>query len=287
MSTSRGLYVPAGVDRSLPEQRILEQAARLPRGAAVSGWAALRIRGARYFDGLAVDGRTQLPVPLLVPTRTRLTARPGAAVVRSDDGLAGLEVVHGVPCVPPVRAVYDQVRLGASLREAVVVVDMAVAANLASLREIDEAIAEWAGNRGIELLRRARALAVDRSASPMESRFRLIWVLDAGLPTPRCNWPVADREGRYVGKPDLLDEHLGIVGEYDGRDHRGRERHRQDVGRADGFARVGLECATVVGGDIADRALVVRRIRDAIERRRSSTRPRAWLLKANPPPLWR
>jgi hypothetical protein len=58
-------YVPASFDAELPEQRIVEQAVRL-RGGAVTGWAALRLAGAAYFDGLAGDGRTRKPVPLAV-----------------------------------------------------------------------------------------------------------------------------------------------------------------------------------------------------------------------------
>src|SRR5215203_931560 len=61
--TAEGLYVPAAVDDSLVEQRIVEQGARLTRGV-VTGWAALRLLGGGYFDGLARDGRTRLPVPV-------------------------------------------------------------------------------------------------------------------------------------------------------------------------------------------------------------------------------
>ncbi|QWZ08552.1 hypothetical protein KRR39_01370 [Nocardioides panacis] len=57
--SSHGLYVPASADDDLPEQRIVEQAARLPPGGAVTGWAACRLHGAAFFDGLHTDGRTQ------------------------------------------------------------------------------------------------------------------------------------------------------------------------------------------------------------------------------------
>ena len=60
-----GWYVPADADSNVVEQRILEAAARLPAHSAVSAWAALRWRGATFFDGLGDGGRTRLPVPLL------------------------------------------------------------------------------------------------------------------------------------------------------------------------------------------------------------------------------
>jgi hypothetical protein len=54
--------VPVGVSDDLPEQRILEQSMRLPDGGAVTGWAACRLLGASFFDGLEQDGGTRSPV---------------------------------------------------------------------------------------------------------------------------------------------------------------------------------------------------------------------------------
>src|SRR3954469_16882880 len=63
--SSRGLYVPAGVDESVPEQRIVEAAAVLPAYGGVTGWAALRWLGASWMTGLAPGGQTPLPVVLV------------------------------------------------------------------------------------------------------------------------------------------------------------------------------------------------------------------------------
>ncbi|MEO6512884.1 MAG: hypothetical protein ABIO16_17940 [Nocardioides sp.] len=57
--TSTGLVVPVSVTDDLVEQRIVEQGVRLRRGA-ITGWAALRLLGGGYFDGLARDRRTRL-----------------------------------------------------------------------------------------------------------------------------------------------------------------------------------------------------------------------------------
>src|SRR6478672_8889662 len=61
--TSEGLYVPARVSDDLVEQRIIEAGARLQRGV-VTGWAALRLLGGGYFDGIDRDGRTRLAIPI-------------------------------------------------------------------------------------------------------------------------------------------------------------------------------------------------------------------------------
>ena len=54
------MYVPVPVS-PMVEQRIVEHGVRL-RSGAVTGWAALRLWGGGYFDGLDRDGRTPLPV---------------------------------------------------------------------------------------------------------------------------------------------------------------------------------------------------------------------------------
>src|SRR3954447_802486 len=68
-------------------------------------------------------------------------------------------------------------------------------------------------------MRAALDLASEDSRSPNETRMRLVWVLDAGLPVPAVNQPVYDLDGRLLGVADLLDVAAGVVGEYDGEDH--------------------------------------------------------------------
>ena len=96
--SSHGLVVPAETPMTV-EQRILEAAVRLPAGGMVTGWAALRIAGAAYFDGLDADGRTALPVPLLLPHTSRIRA-PGVQVERTRGALPDPVQRHGVPCAP-------------------------------------------------------------------------------------------------------------------------------------------------------------------------------------------
>ncbi len=127
--------------------------------------------------------------------------------------------------------------------------------------------------RGGERVLQALALAEDRVLSPMETWLRLVWVLDAGLPRPRCNWPVADLTGRRLGRPDLLCEELGVVVEYDGAEHRSRARHGLDVRREADFRDAGLEVVTVVATDVPHPDRVVARMQAAVDRSRAADRP--------------
>ena len=100
----------------------------------------------------------------------------------------------------------------------------------------------------VPLVRKALGLAIDTSRSPRETWMRLVW-LACGYPRPLCNQPVYDRDGRLLGCPDLFDPVAGLVGEYDGADHKERDRHRRDVAREERFRNHGLEYFAVVAGD--------------------------------------
>ncbi|RNL78337.1 hypothetical protein EFL95_04320 [Nocardioides marmorisolisilvae] len=241
--------------------------------------------GVGYADGLATDGRTVLPVPVVVPPGTALRASPGIEVHRERLDPTDVTRVYGVPVTTGVRATFDAARRAAGLRNAVVAIDMAVAANVVTLPTLRAYLATMSGWTGLPQARRAAELADPRSLSPRETLLRLTWRLDAGLPEPRCNWPIANGSGRRIGRPDLLCEELGVIGEYDGADHRSQARHRDDLRRDDQFRAVGLEPFRVVGADLHDKQLVVARIRAAVERARASTTARTWLVKADPGPL--
>ncbi len=285
--TSAGLYVPAGTDRSIPEQRVAEEAATLPPDGWVTGWAALRMHGAAFFDGRAPDGRTELPVLLGVPLGCHLRPRPGVGHVRSQ--VPTTVVIRGVRCAGVRRALFDAMRLEGGLRGAVVSLDMAAAARLTSvarMRSYLESRPSWRGVPGVPVVRRALLLADDDSASPPESRLRLVWLLDARLPRPLVNQPVFTLGGELLGYPDLLDVEAGLVIEYDGDDHRSAPRHSHDVDREAGFREHGLEVTRVTGHDLRRTAPLVHRLHTARSRApfQASSR-RTWTLV--PPPWFR
>lgn len=283
--TARGWYVPADTDSTQVEQRILEQGVRVLTGyGAVTGWAALRWRGAAYFDGRGHGGSPRA-VPLISHTADR--SRPNPAVTISSGQLARteIEVVRGLPCATVQRALFDEMRFDTSVREAAVSASMTAAAGLISVGLFAEYVAQHPAWEGVPLVRKALRLATDEARSPQECRMSHCWTLDAGLPPPLLNRPVFDLEGSLLGYPDLFDPEAGLVGEYDGVHHKEGDQHQQDVAREGRFRDARLEYFVVVGGDLRNRSMVVDRMLSA--RRRALFLPegsRRWTL--TPPPWW-
>ncbi|NYE35325.1 hypothetical protein F4692_000429 [Nocardioides cavernae] len=213
--------------------------------------------------------------------------RPDPRVAISKAQLAPDErdLVHGIWVTCPPRALFDELRRHGELRQAVVDIEMAVAAGLVTVNGFRAYVAQRNAWPRVGLARHASAAAGLGCRSPQEVRMALVWMWDAGLPRPRCNVPVFDRQGRLIAIVDLLDPVAGCVGEYQGADHKDGQRHRQDVAREQSLRDHGLECFEVVGGDLADRDLTVARMLAA--RRRSRFAPaegRAWTLDT--PPWW-
>ena len=264
--TSWGRYVPASTTQESIHQHILEQGARICSYGAVTAWASLRFRGARYFDGAArAPAGVFAPVPLVTgPALLRPDAR--VSVCREQLAMHERELVDGVWVTTPARALFDEIRRHGMLRRAVADIEVAVAAGLLTFTELGSYVAHRNPWTGIGLARDAVVLAGLRCWSRPEAEMALTWILDAELARPLCNVPVFDRAGRLVAIVDLLDPEAGCVGEYQGGDHKDGDRHRKDVAREQALRDVGLECFEVVGGDLADRELVVKRMHAARDR---------------------
>jgi hypothetical protein len=272
--TSSGFYVASHVTDVVVEQRIVEAGRPLVTGA-LTGWAALRLWGGAYFDGLGRDGRHRRDVVVLAAA-DRLRSRDGVRVVRSRVTEDEVVVRYGVRCVVPERALFDEMRWAGSLEERVMAMDMAAAAELTSISRM----ASYAGEprhccgRGDVLW--ALRHADEHARSPQEVRLRLLWRRVCGPTSLRCNPTVLDEGGGFVGMPDLLEERTGVAGEFVGAVHRRRAQHRKDVARADRFRRTGLEPVEFVGADLDDDRLVADRIEAARDRARRH--PRRWVV---------
>lgn len=282
--TSAGLYVPSEVDETVVEQRIFEQAHRIRSGGAVTGWAALRWRGAAFFDGTTVTGEP-MPVPLVVGNNP-LQPDPRVHIDRARVAQSERVCSGGIWLTTVQRALFDAMRGTKNERDAVVMMDMAAAARLISVQLMSWYVAKRAAWTGVPLVRRALTLACNDSRSPQETRMRLVWVLDAGLPTPLCNVPVFSKAGQFLGIPDLFDPVAGLVGEYAGADHKELDRRRSDNAREARLRDAGLEYFDLVEGDLGDRPSVVSRMHETRSRARfESPERRAWTL--TPPPWWK
>lgn len=197
--TTHGFYVPSDTDSTVVEQRIVEQSMRLGGTGAVTGWAALRMYGAAFFDGLEPDGRTSIPVALVTPRRLRDTA----ASVASQAGRGGdrVWIVQGVRCFGVERALADEIGRRDDLREAVVAIDMTCAARLTSIARVRSYAQRRLRGRTRALVLAAADLADEHSRSPMETRMRLVWVLDAGLPHPCATASCTHNKARCWAAP--------------------------------------------------------------------------------------
>jgi hypothetical protein len=262
------------------EQRILEQSMTLPPRGAVTGWAACRLHGANFCDGLAMDGTTPLPVPLNVGQRGSLNRTPEVRPVFRHLRATERTTRHSIPTVTVARATVDAVLLALDPVEAVVAVDVMCAAQLISIRMLHEyADAQPWRRKKVDA---ALALASEHSRSPNETRLRRTAEDVAGLPRLLVNCPVHDLSGRLLGIADLLDLEAGMVVEFQGADHRGALRQTADERKTAAMRGVGLEVTGITGLDLRDEALVVERLLSARSRALFEPMPdRRWI--ARPP----
>jgi hypothetical protein len=279
-----GLHVPVTVDAADPEQRTLEAASGLPAFGGVTGWAALRWAGGRWFEDAAPDGSGRA-VTLAVGVDN---AREVPGVRVSHERLRPDEVVEvdGLRLTDPVRSVLFEVRYAAGLRQAVTAIDMACFSDLVSVAEVRAALPGLTAWTGVEQARRSVELADENAWSPAEVALRLLCCREAGLEGLRSNVPVFDLHGRHVGTPDLIDPETGLVLEYDGALHLTASGRRGDLRRGRGYREVGLEPVVLVAADLRDAGATVGLLH--AERGRAAARSRGarrWTLEA--PTWWR
>lgn len=272
--------MPASVDASNVEQRILEASVLVPAGMAITGWAAMRWQGGRWFVGRGAAG-DDLPVTLLISTFD-IRAQPGIAL--SGEGASPTRFVDldGVRVTDPAWSTAFLMRRSSSLAQAVVALDMAAYDDLVSLDDVAATVADQRSWTGVPQAREALLLASENSWSPQETLMRLLWVAAVARPTPLANHPLFDLGGRHLGTPDLVDPEAGVVGEYDGAVHLARARRLADVHAEDRYRRHGLEVVRWLAGDPVDSFR--ERLVAAYRRAESRTAPLACTVV--PPPWW-
>jgi hypothetical protein len=270
--------VPAEVERS-PGQRIVEAAAVLRPGEAVTGWAALHWLGGAWFEGVTTRGELR-DVPL-VATR-HLIAQDGYSVSQEFLGPWDVVVVDGLAITLPVRSVVFEMRYAAWLGPAVESLDMACFSDLVSLAEVGAYLSALGPVTGVPQARDALAEGDENAWSPREVMMRRVWT-GSGLRRPLCNAPVFTLDGRHIGTPDLFDPTSGLAGDYDGALHLAGEQRARDVRRESDFRDVGLEYVTMVAADGRNSAHFTGRLLNAHARAVARTATRRWTVE---PPEW-
>ncbi|WP_139977753.1 hypothetical protein [Nocardioides litoris] len=282
-STSHGFYVPVDTPADDVDQRIVEASVVVPPRCAINGWANLRWRGGRWFDGRDRMG-TMLPVDVVVSThdiRPQRGIRPGGESFRPG----WVTWVDGLPLIDAAYAVSFVMRYADSVLGAATALSLAAYNDLVSVDEVSDWLTPGQnGMTGVPQAREAIGWAEENVWAPDELWVSWVWQALAGMPRPLCNVPVFDRSGRHVATPDLLDPVAGVAGEYDGGHHLDAEQRGRDVRREGLVRHHGLEVVTATKRDRPDPRHLLARLHDAYHR--ASHRPRADRTWTIDPPTW-
>lgn len=251
----RGVYVDARVPDDLASRAACLKL-RLPDGAAVCRLTAAWLLG---VDGLTPEQRFDAPlVECVVPPGRQPVRRPGVrGYVAPLDG--DTTVVAGIPTTTARRTAVDGLRW---LRPhmGLGVADALAARGLISREEIDRAVEDVAGCRGVVQARYLADLVEPKSQSFGESALRLR-IADAGFPRPTAQVQVADVHGRVVYLLDLGWEDRRIAVEYDGEEFHStagqlaHDRRRRNILETD----YGWEVLAVGRGEVFGRSLQLER----------------------------
>ena len=152
-----------------------------------------------------------------------------------------------------------------SLVEAVVVADQALHSGLVHRTELSGWIDARAGRKGVRRARRVLELADAKAESPMETRLRMLLVLN-GVPPPELQVTIRDEQGSFVGRPDLFfrEQRLGI--EYDGETH--RASLVEDNRRQNRLLMAGIRLLRFTAADVLRRPdRVLAQVRDLLLKR--------------------
>jgi len=284
-SPFRGVHVWSATDPHDPLQRAYDAAALLPAAGALGGWAACQVGGAREIDGRGPSGRECRPVLACLPRDLRLRRGPGVRPFRSHLDDADVSEVCGVRLTRPLRTAFDLARTE-PLVEAVVAVDYLSRGRPEFLGDLLSYTRDHSSLKGSHRALAAVHRASARSRSAGETRLRLFWTMEAGLPEPVVNPSVRLLDGFLLGMSDLLDPGLGLAGEYDGAGHRDPDQHARDNVREEGFEGGGLVVVRFGSVDLAvARRRSLARLESGRRRAREAARqPRLWTWEEGPLP---
>jgi very-short-patch-repair endonuclease len=180
----------------------------------------------------------------------------------SDD--CDVVVRRGFRTTSLLRTIFD-LSWKLTLVEAVVVADLALHARSVKRTELTDFIDGRSGQKGVRRARRVLELAAADAESPMETRLRMLLVLN-GLPRPELQVTIRDEDGSPIGRPDLYyrEQRLGL--EYDGETH--RASLVEDNRRQNRLLMAGVRLLRFTGADVLRRPeTVLSQVRDVLAAR--------------------
>lgn len=166
---SHGLLLPADVEGDAVQMRIADAVGLMTSSCLLGGWASLRAQGNTWFDGLDAHGDER---------RAMIHCQPGSQLRHRSIIQAFRGVVHPDEIVDfenfslttMARAAFDEMRMAKSVREAVVVLDLATSTTIAkphtTIERVERVILSHHKVRGLVQARQALTLGSSRSASP-------------------------------------------------------------------------------------------------------------------------
>lgn len=215
-----------------------------------------------------LESRQVLDVAALTPDH----APQGAGIIghRLTGGSFVVASVSGFLVPAPLR-VWAQLAPLLSVDELIVAGDHLVRhkAPFASLDELLETVARLRRLRGVRKLRAAATRVRAGTDSAAESRTRLA-LIDGGLPEPVIGHEVLDRDGYFVGTPDLAYVVERVALDYEGEIHRvDRETFESDIERRERFQDAGWRHIRVTREHLAHPHTLVDRVGFALAERRA------------------
>lgn len=262
-----------GEPRARLLQRIQVCAEVLPSDGIVVGWAAAVLHG---FPEHAVDGQSgrggELDVDVAVPRTSTWKGRQGMRRRCSDIPAAQRAEVGGIPVTSIERTLLDLARWTRSPGGALGRLDAALGAGLTDADTFGRFLDPLGGLHGLSRVRGLLRWVSPRAESVPESVLRHTW-LSAKLPPLLVNPPLYDGRGRFLGRPDLLDDAAGLALEYQGLAfHAGRD----ESARFAAFEALGLEVVQVWRDDLAHPKALGERLRRLRETRLEALPPQRW-----------
>jgi hypothetical protein len=200
--------------------------------------AVISHRSAAQLHGLPLVGTRVGSPEITVPPRASTNiadTHPYRARLRAHD----VVVLQDRPVTSPARTVVDVARHW-PVRTSVPALDAALFTGLTTAEEIQDVLdfcRDWPGARRAK---RAVALADGRAESPLESISRLA-IARLGFPPPEPQKEIFDELGRFVGRSDFYWDHVGVVGEADGRGkYQSEDAYPREKDRQEAFEDLGL-----------------------------------------------
>lgn len=251
----RDIYLPQSARPSLNDN-IYAAWLWSGRNGVIAGRAAAAMHGARWVDDFA-------PVDLI----GRFNHAPPGIVIRRER-IAADEVVelNGLSVTTAARTALD---LGRHLPTRMAVAHLDALARTTSLTVEDVAplLKRYGGARGVRFCRMALSLMDAGAQSPRETWLRLLFI-DNGLPRPTTQIHVVDTDG-FEAYLDMGWEDVMVAAEYDGGQHLSdRAQYVGDIGRAERIEQLGWIDIKVVAEHRPQ--FILKRVRDAFERRKSA-----------------